>query len=107
MSRKEGTPDRSGEEPEHNEVVHFQEIAARNANHVLDIGASLGVRGVALGFHVTWFETAMTCGGEVQLYEISRLCQSGKGRAGLLLSLFSISIKSSEKRHYIPSSEVG
>src|ERR1700732_3900989 len=63
MSRKEGTPDRSGEEPEHNEVVHFQEIAARNANHVLDIGASLGARRVALGFHVTWFETAMICGG--------------------------------------------
>jgi len=63
MSWKEGTPDRPCEEPEHDEVVHLQEIAARDANYVFDFGASLGARRPALGFHDTWFQSAMSFGG--------------------------------------------
>jgi hypothetical protein len=57
MSGKEGTSDRPCEEPEHDEVVHLQEIAARDANYVFDFGASLGARRLALGFHDTWFQS--------------------------------------------------
>src|SRR4029077_11008214 len=54
MSRKEGTPDRPCEEPEHDEVVHLQEIAARDANYVFDSGDSVGARRLALAFHVEY-----------------------------------------------------
>jgi hypothetical protein len=57
MSGEEGTPDRPGEEAEHDEVVHLQKIAARDANYIFDFGASLGASRLALGFHDTWFQS--------------------------------------------------
>ena len=57
MSGKEGTTDRPCEESEHEEIVHLQEIAARDTNYVFDFGASLGARRLAFGFHDTWFQS--------------------------------------------------
>ena len=75
MSGKEGPSDRACKEPEHDEVVHLKEIAARDANHVFDFGVSLGARRLARGFHGPWFEWAMSFGGDSQAYEISPSCQ--------------------------------
>src|ERR1700722_6900092 len=92
MSGKKGAPNRPGKEPEDNEVVHLQEITARDANDTLDLGASVGVRRVAFGFHDTWFEWAMTVRGSLQIYGISRSCQSGK--RVVRSSFFPLSIRS-------------
>jgi hypothetical protein len=40
MYGRKGAPDRRCVVPEHNEVVHLEEIAARDSNHVFDFGAS-------------------------------------------------------------------
>src|SRR6202034_4455918 len=61
---KKCSPDRCGVITEDDKVVHLQEVAGRDANHVFDFGASLGTRRLALGFHITSANWAMTIGGE-------------------------------------------